>query len=210
MRSKKVYFVRKQERIRLWRTGRRWHGHRPRTQGGINYNYNFHAYGDIGSEDVFVDKLIGHSMLGINVRFPIGAFIYIEPQIKAGIESDWKLVSEQSGFFNQLSTCFKNVQTIHLDIPIIVGGIYRLDGPPIAFRGYTGGQLCPIFETKKSFVNLSNKPSFAVLFGIGLDLGSLSADFYYRKQLTEGPLSVSGCSVSVGLIFGNRGWWDDW
>ena len=202
---------RRQERINLWKNGNRhWDGdyRRPKIQRGVKYDYNFQAYGDLGTESVFVNDLFGHSMLGINVRFPIGAFFYIEPQIKAGIESNWKLVSEQNGFFDQLSACFDNVQTVHLEIPLLIGGIYRFGNhyryrdPAFAIRGYTGGQFCPVIKTKKAPVNLNTKSYFAVLFGLGIDLDYLMVDLYYRKPIAkESILNTSGFTASFGFLF---------
>lgn len=176
----------------FWGVGHRW---------GIKIDYNFNGYGQIGRDDVFVNKLFSHTMLGLNFRIPIGDYFYIEPQIKAGIESDWKTASEQKGFFNQLSTCFDNVQLIHLEIPLIVGGIYITDN--IAFRGYTAGQFCPIIQTKYNNIDINTKPYFALLFGFGFDLGnSITADLYYRKPITnETRLTTQGFTASIGFLF---------
>lgn len=172
---------------------------------GIKFDYNFHGYGQIERDDVFVNKLFSHTMFGLNFRIPIGNFFYLEPQIKAGIESDWKTISEQNSFFDQLSVCFDDIQIVHLEFPLIVGGLYQTD--EIAIRGYTAGQFCPVIQTKTNTntnnLDINTKPYLALLFGLGFDLGnSLTVDLYFRKPITnENHLTTQGFTASIGLIF---------
>lgn len=170
---------------------------------GMRLDYNFQTRGEIKADDVFVNVFFRHSMLGFNLRIPIGGYFYVEPQIKAGITSNWKLVLEQEKFLDQLSTCFDNVQIVHLEIPLLIGGIYRIgESDAFAIRGYSGGQFCPVIQTKKVVFDSKNKSYFALLFGFGFDLGSVTADLYYSIPIkTESDLATRGFTASIGFLF---------
>lgn len=170
-------------------------------QFGLSFAYNFQAYGEGKADDVFINNLFQHTMVGLSFRM-IGEYLYLEPQIKLGIESDWQRIAEQTAFFDQLSTCFDNVQFIRLEVPVIIGGVYKADWA--AFRGYAGGQFCPLIQTKHSVVAYKDKTYFSLLFGIGIDLGySLGVDLYYRKPIkTVSNLAIDGFTASLSFMFG--------
>lgn len=172
-------------------------------QFGLNFAYNFQAYGEGKADDVFVNNLFQHTMAGLSFRV-IGEYLYLEPQVKVGIESDWRRIAEQNGFMDQLSTCFDNVQLVHVEIPLIIGGIYKTDWS--AIRGYAGGQFCPLIQTKHSSSAYKCKPYFSLLFGVGIDLGyGLGVDLYYRKPIkADSGLVTQGFTASLSFLFGDH------
>ena len=172
-------------------------------QFGLNFAYNFQAYGEGKTDDVFVNNLFQHTMAGLSFRV-IGEYLYLEPQVKVGIESDWRRIAEQNGFMDQLSTCFDNVQLVHVEIPLIIGGIYKTDWS--AIRGYAGGQFCPLIQTKHSSSAYKCKPYFSLLFGVGIDLGyGLGVDLYYRKPIkADSGLATQGFTASLSFLFGDH------
>jgi len=202
---KKEEEQRKLERRNLWRTGSRTGGGYPSVRGGLRFDYNFQANSFVGTKDVLMNDFFSHTMFGIVLRIPIGAFFYVEPQIKAGIESDWELVAEEKYFLDRLSTCFDNVQAIHLEAPLIVGGIYRFkNADDAAVRAYMGGQYCPIIKTRIAADDPNRISYFAALFGLGLDMGLLSLDLSYRKPIkTESNMAIQGFTVSLSIMFGS-------
>lgn len=171
------------------------------TRWGMRLDYHFQTNGPIEPNDVFVNKFFQHTMFGFNFRCLIGRYFYIEPQIKAGIESDWKTISEQNRLRDQFSTCFNSVQNIYLEIPLILGGIYRQDFS--AIRGYVAVPYCPHIPTNQYNSETNRKTHFSLLFGIGFDIGSrITTDLYYRKPLTnESNMAPKGFAASLGIIF---------
>ena len=133
--------------------------------------------------DLNYGKAIGitrHASAGFSLRIPVWRFVYVQPEALYSFSSDWDSCLNESGYFRQLTTAFKDRSASFLDIPIYAG-VRWVPLDILALRLYAG----PIFNFAIDGKRLErDKDSFNIAAGLGVDvLNLVFVDAGYRRGM---------------------------
>lgn len=171
---------------------------------GLKVGYDFTS-SDVATEfrDAYNDlsiKLLKRCDVGLMARLNLGRFI-VQPEASFGINSIWDDVAAQTNTLDKIQTCFADIQTVDVAVPVLVG--YKIIDwdDNFCLKLFAGPEFHTTFgqAVESHSINISN---FKLLGGVGFDFFStLSVDMYYKVPFDDLPsTSQARMVLSAGLF----------